>query len=746
MKKAWITPDIRTKAQQLLARLSLEQKAGQMTQYDWGFNPINPDTGLSQRDVISEQIAQGLVGSVFNLAGAEEANRLQKLALGEDGEGLPLLIGRDVIHGYRTVFPIPLAQASAWNPALAGATAAAASREALADGVAWVFAPMIDVSRDPRWGRIAESIGEDPYLASAYAEAWVRGSQIDGDGKGNGDGDGGDVSGDGVGADTAVASCPKHYAGYGLAEAGRDYNTVDLSDRVLREVILPPFRQAVEAGALTIMASFNEVNGVPACANRYLLTTILREEWGFEGVVASDYNALQELITHGVAADEEEACLLALRAGTDVDMASGIYIRHLPRLVREGKVPESLVDEAVLRILAVKLKLGLLERPFVAPSDYATDERLPAEHIALARQAARESIVLLRNEGGVLPLSKSARAIAVIGPLADSRKDPLGCWAFDGRPDDVVSVLEGVRQAADQEAVVSYAKGCEVDGDSASGESDLAEALKAAGKADVVVLALGETFEMSGEARCRTNLDLPGGQRRLVEAVSKLGKPIVAVLLTGRPLAIPWLQEYADAIVQAWHLGVQSGHGIADVLFGDYNPGGRLTATFPLNVGQVPIYYYRKKTGRPPGGVYTSYYLDSSTDPLYPFGFGLSYTSFRYGEIRCAKPRVALGEAFELSAQVTNTGDREGEEVVQCYVRDEAASVTQPLKKLVGFRKIRLKAGESEVVTFVLGEESLAIIDADMNATVEPGDFTVWIGPSSAEGESVRLTVEAPAQ
>jgi len=738
MKKSWITPEIRRKAQRILSGLSLEQKAGQMTQYDWGFNPINPDTGLSQRDMISEQIAQGLVGSVFNLAGAEEANRLQQLAVDNDGDGhgVPLLIGRDVIHGYRTVFPIPLAQASAWNPALAGATAAAASREALADGVAWVFAPMIDVSRDPRWGRIAESIGEDPLLASAYAEAWVNGSQI------------GSNNGDGNGSAPEVASCPKHYAGYGLAEAGRDYNTVDLSDRVLREVILPPFRKAVEAGALTIMASFNEVNGIPACANRYLLTTILREEWGFEGVVASDYNALQELITHGIAADEEEACLLSLRAGTDVDMASGIYIRHLPRLVREGKVPESLVDEAVLRILALKLKLGLFERPYVSPSEYATDSSLPAEHIALARQAARESIVLLRNEGDVLPLSKTTSSIAVIGPLADSLKDPLGCWAFDGRPDDVVSVLEGVRQAAASTAVVSYAKGCEVDGVSGSGweESELAEALEVAGKADVIVLALGETFEMSGEARSRTTLDLPGGQRRLVEAIVKLGKPVVAVLLTGRPLAIPWLQDYADAIVQAWHLGVQSGHGIADVLFGDYNPSGRLTVTFPLNVGQVPIYYYRKKTGRPPGGVYTSYYLDSSTDPLYPFGFGLSYTSFHYREIRCANPQAALGESFELSVEVSNTGSREGEEVVQIYIRDEAASVTQPLKKLVGFRKVKLGAGESIVVAFTLGADALAILDADMNVTVEPGDFTVWIGPSSAEGESVRLTVEAPVQ
>ena len=723
-KRRWITPDIRAKAEELLSRMTLEQKAGQMTQYDWGYNPINPDTGLSQRDVLLEEIAQGRVGSVFNLSGAEEANRLQRLAIGESGGGVPLAIGRDVIHGYRTVFPIPLAQASAWNPELARETAAAASREALADGVAWVFAPMIDVSRDPRWGRIAESIGEDPLLASAYAEAWVDGAQVEGD------------------SGLVSASCPKHYAGYGLAEAGRDYNTVDLSDRVLREVILPPFRKAVEAGALSLMASFNEVNGIPACANRYLLTTILRDEWGFEGVVASDYNALQELITHGVAANEEEACELSIKAGTDIDMASGIYIRFLPKLVREGRVPERLVDEAVLRILAMKLKLGLFERPFTEPGEYATDVSLPDAHVELARRAARESIVLLRNAGGLLPLSKAGSAsIAVIGPLAESAKDPLGCWAFDGRPDDVVSVAEGIRAAVEPGARVACAPGCEVDGPS---EDGLAEALELAREADVVVLALGETFEMSGEARSRTNLDLPGGQRRLAEAVAALGKPVVALLLTGRPLAIPWLEERADAIVQAWHLGVQSGNAIADVLFGEYNPGGRLTATFPRNVGQIPIYYSRKKTGRPPGGVYTSYYLDSPTDPLYPFGYGLSYSSFRYGQIRRVGPaEIALGsgEAFELSVEVTNDGDRAGEEVVQVYVRDEFASVTQPLKKLAGFRKLRLAAGESAVVGFRLGEEALAILGADMKLAVEPGDFTVWIGPNSAEGESVRLTV-----
>ncbi|BBH21884.1 beta-glucosidase [Paenibacillus baekrokdamisoli] len=720
----WMTPDIRRRAQDLVSRMTLEEKAGQMTQYDWGFNPINPDTGLSQHNIITEQISQGLIGSMFNLSGAAEVNELQRLAREKTPHGIPLLIGRDVIHGYRTVFPIPLAQASAWNPELAGQTAAAASREALADGVAWVFAPMIDVTRDPRWGRIAESIGEDPYLASAYAKAWVEGAQMD------------------EGPGFASASCPKHFAAYGLAEAGRDYNTVDLSDRMLREVILPPFREAIESGALSIMASFNEINGIPACANRYLLTTILREEWGFEGIVCGDYGAIQELIVHGIAADEEEACILSIKAGLDMDMHSGIYARYLPKLVREGKVLERLVDEAVMRILAVKLKLGLFEQPFVNPSEYATDASLPEAHLALARQSARESIVLLRNEKETLPLRKETASIAVIGPLADSKKDPLGCWALDGRPNDVVSLLEGIRQTVTPGTTLPYVQGCQVDTDS---EDGIAEALEAAAGADVVVLALGEAFDMSGESRCRTDLDLPGGQRKLVESVAKLGKPIVAVLISGRPLAIPWLQDYADAIVQAWHLGVQSGHAIADVLFGDYNPSGRLTATFPRNVGQIPIYYYRKNTGRPPGGVHTSYYIDSTTEPLYSFGYGLSYTTFRYGRVQLSQERISPDDAFGITIEVTNEGSRSGEEVVQCYLRDEAASVTQPLKKLIAFRKIKLCAGETAIVTFAIPNSALAIIDADMNLTVEPGNFTLWVGPNSSEGETVRLTVERSA-
>lgn len=718
--RQWLTPDILRKADDILANLTLEEKVGQMTQYDWGFNPINPETGVSQRDLLREEIRQGRVGSIFNLSGAEEANELQQLIQDQTNHRVPLLIGRDVIHGYQTVFPIPLAQASAWKPELARRTAEAASRESMADGVAWVFAPMIDISRDPRWGRIAESIGEDPLLASAYAKAWVEGAQVN------------------DGAGEAAASCPKHFAGYGLAEAGRDYNTVDLSDRVLREVILPPFREAVEAGALSIMASFNEINGIPACANAYLLKTILRDEWGFEGVVASDYNALQELITHGVAGSEEEACERTILAGCDMDMHSGIYMRHLPKLVREGRVPESVVDDSVRRILAVKIKLGLIEQPFIRIPSVEEAQTARESFTALAREAARESIVLLRNEGDVLPLRQPNAAIAVIGPLADNRKDPLGCWAFDGSPDDVISVLAGIQAAAGEEAAVLHAEGCAIDG---GDESGFAAAIEIARRADVVVLALGESLEMSGESRSRTSLDLPGAQRKLAEAICALGKPVVAVLLSGRPLALPWLQERADAIVQAWQLGVQSGHAIADVLFGAHNPSGRLPVTFPHNVGQVPIYYYRKKTGRPPGGVYSSYYIDSTTEPLYPFGYGLSYTRFEYGAIRADRTAMRADETVTLSVTIANTGERAGEETVQCYVRDEAASVTQPLKKLIGFRKVYLEPGEAADVTFAIGAGELAILDQHMKQVVEPGDFTLWVGPHSSAGESVSVRV-----
>lgn len=709
--KQWLTADIRKRAETLAGNMTLEEKVGQMTQYDWGYAAVNPDTGPQAMAFINEQLDQGLVGSLFNLSGAEEANRMQREAMERSRHGIPLLIARDVIHGYRTVFPIPLAQSMSWNPDLVRRAAAVASHEASTDGIAWVFAPMVDISRDPRWGRVAECVGEDPFLAEVFTQAWVEGAEQN----------------DWAGT-VQVASCPKHFAAYGFAEAGRDYNTVDVSDRVLREVILPPFRRAVEAGALTLMASFNEVNGIPATANRYLLTTILREEWGFEGILVSDYNAVAELIVHGVARDEAHACELAIKAGLDMDMHSGIYARHLPRLVREGKVSETLIDQAVCRILAVKLKLGLFDQPFVEETR-REQVQLSQEHVSVARQLSRESIVLLKNDG-VLPLAKSLKTVAVIGPFADNRDDQLGCWSFDGRPEDVVPLADGVR-AALPGADVRVAKGCDFEGED---ESGFAEALAAAAASDAVIVAVGENKMMSGESHSRTNLDLPGPQRRLIEAVAGLGKPFVVVLQSGRPLTVPWLPEVAPAIVAAWHPGVQAGPAMADVLFGDCNPSGKLTFTFPRNVGQIPIYYYRKNTGRPPAGRYSSFYLDSSVEPLYPFGYGLSYTQFIYADITLSADRVGAGDELEVSVKVTNAGERDGEEVVQLYVRDPVASVTQPLKKLIDFRKIRLAAGETAVVTFRVTPKQLAILDADMRLTAEAGTFRLTVGPNSSEG------------
>lgn len=719
--KHWITPEIRNKAKALVAQMTLEEKVGQMSQFDWGFHAINPDAGGEINNLMRLLIDRGWVGSLFNLSGAEEANELQRKVIENSRLRIPMITGRDVIHGYRSVFPIPLAMSSSWNPGLIEQTAAAASREAAADGIHWVFAPMIDITRDPRWGRIAESMGEDPYLGGVMADAWVRGAQLDrwSDDR------------------RSVAGCPKHYAGYGFAEAGRDYNTVDVSDRVLREVILPPFRRAVEAGALGIMASFNELNGIPACANKYLLTTILREEWGFEGIVVSDYNALAELLVHGIAKDPKEAAELAIKAGTDMDMHSGFYFRYLPELVAEGRVDERLVDQAVERILAVKFKLGLFDNPYV---DLSLKSRviLSEEHVGLARQAARESIVLLKNENGILPLSKNIRKLALIGPMMKNRRDPLGCWAPDGKEDDVVSLYDGIlkKLSADQ---VLYAEGCGILDRS---REKFDEALEAVEQADAAVIAVGESIELSGEGNSRAELDLPGEQRALVEAAVRTGKPVIVVLMSGRPLAVGWLDEQAAAILHAWHLGIQSGHAIADVLFGDNGPSGRLTVTFPRSVGQIPIYYYRKNTGRPPGGNYTSRYVDMPTKPLYPFGYGLSYTTFAYRNLKLDRTGMRLSDALTATVEVTNTGSVAGEEVVQLYVRDVAASVTQPLKRLKGFAKIRLEPGETKAVSFRITADDLAIIGASGEWAAEPGAFRLMIGPNSEEGLEADFILE----
>ena len=712
--KNLFSSDIKEKVQSLISKMTLEEKVGQMSQFDWGFHAINPDAGGEINEIMKDLLDKGMLGSLFNLSGVEQANTIQQQAIERSRLGIPMIVGRDVIHGYRSVFPIPLAQSASWNPDLIRRTAAAASKEAASDGISWVFAPMIDITRDPRWGRIAETMGEDPHLGEIMAESWVEGSEVQ----------------DSTNESLSVASCPKHFAGYGFAESGRDYNTVDVSDRVLREVILPPFRKAVDAGALSMMASFNELNGIPACANRYLLTTILREEWGFEGVLVSDYNALGELIAHGVAKDAEEACEIAIKAGTDMDMHSGIYYKYLPKLVKEGRVDESLINSAVGRILALKMKLGLFDKAQVNP---LLQERviLSEEHVSLAREAARESIVLLKNDNRTLPLSKQLKTLAIIGPLATNTNDPLGCWAADGNPDDVVSLLDGIKGKISPDTELLYAEGCAIESED---ENSFEQALAVVAQADVTIIAVGESKTMSGEGNSRSELDLPGKQRELVEAVIKLGKPVIVVLFNGRPLTTVWLDETATAIIEAWHLGIQSGNAIADVLFGDYNPSGKLTATFPRSVGQIPLYYYRRNTGRPPGGVYSSRYIDAPVQALYPFGYGLSYTNFEYSNLVLSSTRISSSESVSVSVNITNTGSYKGEEVVQLYVRDVTASVTQPLKKLKGFMKISLDVGEMKMVTFTVTPSDLAIIGADNSLAVEAGSFQVMVGSNSEDG------------
>ncbi|MEM0308839.1 MAG: glycoside hydrolase family 3 N-terminal domain-containing protein, partial [Thermofilaceae archaeon] len=591
-----------------------------------------------------------------------------------------------------------------------------AAREASAEGVKWTFAPMLDIARDPRWGRIAEGFGEDPYLASVMAWAAVKGFQ-----------------GERLSSDPErIAACAKHYVAYGAAEGGRDYNTVDISERTLREVYLPPFKSAVAAGVATVMSAFNDLCGVPASANEFTLRRVLKGEWGFRGFVVSDWNAVGELIQHGIAADGAEAARLAVEAGVDMDMVSDLYRRHLAELVRRGVVPESLIDEAVRRVLRVKFLLGLFENPYADP-ERARRVVKCSEHVEAALEIARKCIVLVKNEG-VLPLSKSLRRIAVIGPLADDRDAVLGCWRALGDPGDAVSVLEGVRRKVGSATEVLYAKGCDV---SSQDRSGFAEAVEAAKRSDAVVLVVGESADMSGEAASRAHLDLPGVQEELVKTVWEAvgGRiPVVMVVMSGRPLTIKWAAEHIPAIVVAWHLGVRAGDAVADVLFGDYNPGGKLPVTWPRAVGQVPIYYNHKRTGRPPSAErFTSKYIDEDWRPLFPFGHGLSYTRFEYSDLRVEPEKVEPGGTVTISFELANAGEREGDEVAQLYVRDVVASVTRPVMELKGFKRVTLKPGERRRIVFKLPTQLLAFYGRDMKPRIEAGLYEVMVGSSSAD-------------
>ena len=699
--------DIESRVSALLARMTLQEKLGQLQQLDGqgdgNFRPEHVD-----------MVRKGLLGSTLGVRNGGRPNQLQRIAVEESRLKIPLLFGFDTIHGYRTIFPIPLAEAASWDPSLAERSSGIAAKEAYAAGLRWTFAPMVDIARDPRWGRITEGSGEDPFLGAAFARARVRGFQ-----------------GDDYSVPGKILACAKHWVAYGAAEGGRDYNTTEVSEQTLRSIYFPPFKAAVDAGVGTFMSAFNALNGVPTSANRFTLTKVLRDEWKFDGFVVSDYTAVQELIAHGFAADGKDAARLALNAGVDMEMVSKLFNQHGPALLQEGKVTQATIDEAVRRILRIKFRAGLFERPYVDESLEKTAWLTP-ESRAVARDIAGRSMVLLKNERETLPLAKSIGSVAVIGPLADDKRAPLGWWSGDGRDEDTVTPLAGIRSKVSPQTKVTYAKGCDVTGDDVSG---FAEAVAAARSSDVAIVVVGEPKDMSGEAASRASLDLPGRQMDLVKEVARAGKPVVVVLVNGRPPAMGWIVDNVPSILEAWMSGTESGNAIADILFGDVNPGGKLPVTFPRLTGQVPIYYNHLNTGRPPDASsrYNSKYFDAPWTPQFPFGFGLSYTQFRISNVELSATQIRPNGTVRVTAEVENVGKRAGDEVVQVYIRDVAASIARPVKELKGFQRVTLRPGEKRRVEFVLGPEHLGLYNQDMKFVVEPGEFRVMVGSNSQD-------------
>ena len=699
----------------LLSEMTLEEKIGQMTLLTSGWDVTGPVLNDNYRALVKS----GACGNIFNAHTVKYNRELQRLAVEETRLHIPLLFGYDIIHGHKTIFPIPLGEACSWDLNLIKESAHYSAEEGAASGLNWTFNPMVDITRDPRWGRVAEGSGEDTWLGCQIAKAKVEGYQ-----------------GDDLSDPLTLAACVKHFAAYGAPEAGRDYNTVDMSERVLREVYLPPYKAAVDAGVASVMTSFNEYDAMPATGNKFLLTTILRDEWGFKGVVVTDYTAINEMVKHGVAANDKQAGALALNAGVDMDMQGSVYLDYLKQLLDEGKVNMQQINQAVKRILKMKYDLGL----FADPYRYLNEDRekkvlFSDEIMEHALKSAERSMVLLRNEPfngeKILPLSKNVKNIAVIGPLGDDQIDMLGTWHAAGDASRAVTVLQGLRNKL-PDASISYARGCDFTGDSKKG---FAEALQLARKADIVIMAIGENYMESGEAASRSQIGLPGVQQDLVKAVMSTGKPVVALVMAGRPLTITWMAMHVPAIINTWHLGTRAGDAIASVLTGDYNPSGKLTMTFPRNTGQIPIYYNHKNTGRPfeADNKYTSKYLDVSNEPLYPFGYGLSYTSFSYSPLSLDKDSINMNDSLRVSVTVTNTGKYAGEEVIQLYTHDVVASVTRPVKELKGFKKIMLQPGEKKKVTFVIHPEQLSFLDANLHRTVEPGIFEVFAGTNSNE-------------
>jgi len=722
-----INQEIETKVDSLLAIMTLEEKIGQMNQYNgfWDLTGPAPEEGSAAKKY--EHLRKGLVGSMLNVRGVKNVKRVQKIAVEESRLGIPLIIGFDVVHGYKTMSPIPLAEAASWDLEAIKKSAEVAALEASAAGINWTFAPMVDISRDARWGRVMEGAGEDPFLGSKIAAARVKGFQ-----------------GEELSSEATIAACAKHFAAYGFSESGREYNTVDIGTSTLNNIVFPPFIAAKEAGVRTFMNSFNELNGIPATGNSMLQRDVLKRDWQFDGFVVSDWGSIKEMVAHGYAENEKAAARIAANAGSDMDMESYAYIDHLVDLVEEGKVSESVINDAAKRILSVKYELGLFDDPYKYCNEDREKEITGNEEIQEAvLDMAKKSIVLLKNENNVLPLQKEGQKIALIGALANDKNSPLGSWRIGAEDNSAVSVLEGMTKYAGN--VLEYAKGADVSVGKTTfvnevqintkDKSEFPEALNVAKNADVVVAVLGEVGFQSGEARSRTELGLPGVQQELLEELYKVNKNIVLVLTNGRPLTIGWADEHIPAIVEAWQLGTQSGNAIAQVLYGDYNPSGKLPMSFPRSVGQVPIYYNYKNTGRPietePGIVFWSHYSDEKNKPLYPFGHGLSYTTFEYSDIHIKEINTSTSHPkIEVSVTVTNTGNREGKEAVQLYIRDLFASITRPVRELKGFELIELKPKEKKEVTFQLNNETLGFYNNKNQWVLEPGTFEVFVGTS----------------
>lgn len=703
------------KVENLLKQMTLEEKIGQLNQYTGDNTATGPITINPNKQ---SEIKQGLVGSMLNILGTKYTRQYQELAM-QSRLKIPLLFGQDVIHGYKTTFPIPLAEAASWDLTAMELSARIAAIEAAASGIHWTFAPMVDISRDPRWGRVMEGAGEDTYLGSKIAYARVKGFQ----------GNLGDVN--------SVMACVKHFAAYGAAVGGRDYNSVDMSERMLWETYLPPFKSALDAGAATFMNSFNDLNGIPASGNKYLQRDILKGKWNFQGFVVSDWGSIGEMVNHGYSKDSKEAALQAITAGSDMDMESNAYRYNLGQLVKENKVPITLIDDAVKRILRKKFELGLFDDPY----KYCNSEREQAalnnpEHTKIAREIASKSIVLLKNEKNVLPLSKKTKTIAFIGPMVKPLRANHGFWAVELKDIDstyIVSQWKGLQNKVGENSKLLYAKGCDVDGENKAG---FAEAIAVANQADVVILSIGEAWNKSGEAKSKSNLHLPGVQEDLIKELQKTGKPIVILINAGRPLIFDWTADNMPTIVYTWWLGSEAGNAIADVLFGDYNPSGKLPMTFPRDEGQIPIYYNNFNTGRPSineDKVYKSAYIDLPNSPKFPFGYGLSYTTFDYSGLKLSKKTMKDTETIEVSLTITNSGKVAGEEVVQLYLRDKVGSVVRPIIELKDFQKIQLNAGETKTVKFIIDNEKLSFYNAALEFGSEPGDFDLMIGSSSTD-------------